>query len=112
MAKHFSEAEIKGLAPELVSKLDTARTVAGVPFVITSGARTPEENERAMGVESSSHVTGKAVDLACSDSPTRFAMLRGLYAAGFRRIGIYSRHIHADVDESKPQDVAWWGTSH
>jgi hypothetical protein len=39
-------------------------------------------------------------------------MLSGLIVAGFRRLGVYNLHIHADIDESLPQDVLWTGQSH
>lgn len=112
MATYFKDSEVEGLDPELVSKLDTARKVAGVPFVITSGKRAPEENERAMGVEGSAHISGKAVDLRVPGSRERFLMLKGLFAAGFTRIGVYNAHIHVDTDSTKDPDVVWVGVSH
>jgi len=108
----FTDIEVAGLDNELVARLDTARKVAGVPFRITSGLRTCAANEAAMGVESSSHIKGLAVDLAVSDSVSRFAILKGLIDAGFVRIGVYEKHCHADVDLSKPQKVIWTGISH
>lgn len=110
--KFFSDDEVKGLDPELCSKLDTARAVAGIPFKITSGLRSCDANTAAMGVEGSSHISGKAVDLAVEDGADRFLIVRGLLAAGFVRIGAYDRHVHADVDASKPQNVLWVGVSH
>ena len=110
--KFFSEEEAKGLDPELMSKLDTARAVAGVPFKITSGLRTCDANTAAMGVEGSAHLSGKAVDLALDDGSSRFAIVKGLLAAGFVRIGVYDRHCHVDVDITKPQSVMWVGISH
>lgn len=110
--KFFTAKEAEGLNPELMSKLDTARAVAGVPFVITSGLRTCATNKAALGVEHSSHLGGKAVDLAVDSGSSRFAIVRGLMASGFVRIGAYDKHIHADVDESLPQNVFWVGTSH
>ena len=89
-----------------------ARNKADIPFTITSGKRSSDINEQAGGVQDSSHISGKAVDLACADSPDRFKMVSALLAVGFRRIGIYEKHCHVDVDETKPQDVAWIGTSH
>lgn len=110
--KHFSDEEAKGLSPELMSKLDTAREVAGVPFLITSGLRSCDANTAALGVEGSAHLSGKAVDLACSDGLTRFNMVRGLLAAGFVRLGVYDKHCHVDVDDTKPPNVIWTGVSH
>ena len=110
--KFFTDDEAKGLDPELMSKLDTARAVAGIPFKITSGLRTCDANTAAMGVEGSSHLCGKAVDLAVEAGSDRFLIVKGLLAAGFVRIGCYDRHIHADVDATKPQNVLWVGVSH
>lgn len=109
---YFKPEEVEGLMPELIDKLNTARHVAGVPFVITSGKRSPESNEKAMGVETSSHLSGLAVDLSVSDGASRFAILKGLLAAGFVRIGAYDAHVHADLDTTKPQNVLWVGVSH
>lgn len=108
----FTQAEIEGLDTELVAKLDWARGRSGIPFIITSGRRTPEENERAMGVDASAHIKGLAVDLRCSDSESRYKMLNALFLAGFKRLGVYDKHIHADLDPGLPQDVCWVGVSH
>lgn len=106
---YFSEEESKGLNPDLMAMLDIARGKAGVPFFITCGLRTAEQNSALKNsVSNSSHLTGHAVDLACADSPTRFAMLSGLLQAGFNRIGIYSAHIHVDNDSTKPSNVCWY----
>lgn len=109
---YFKPEEVEGLMPELVDKLNTARHVAGVPFIITSGKRSSDQNERAMGVDGSAHVTGLAVDLRVSDGSKRFAIVRGLLAAGFVRIGVYTKHIHCDLDQNKPSNVMWVGESH
>lgn len=110
--KHFTDDEVKGLATELVSKLDTAREVAGVPFSITSGLRSCDANTAAMGVEGSAHLSGKAVDMACADGSDRFKMTTALLQAGFVRLGLYDKHVHVDIDETKPQNVIWVGISH
>lgn len=111
--RYFTDEEVVGLEPELVSKLDSARHIATVPFKITSGKRSAESNSVLKGaVADSSHITGKAVDLAVGGSREYFLMLKGLYAAGFRRIGQYMNeagndviHLHVDIDDAKDQDV-------
>ena len=110
---YFTESEVMGLDTEFVAKLDKARHEAGVPFIITSGKRTPADNERVLGVEGSSHVKGLGVDVRCHDSHTRFKIIKGLILAEFVRFGIYDKHIHIDFDqgEDKPQEVAWLGKS-
>ena len=107
----FSDDEVAGLDDGLCQMLSIARGKANVPFIITCGLRTPEQNAAlSESVSDSAHLTGHAVDLACGDSPTRYAMLSGLLAAGFTRIGIYSAHLHADNDATKPPNVIWYVT--
>lgn len=107
--RYFTDDEIKGLDHELVAMLDMARHKAGVPFIITSGVRSAIHNVEVGGVHDSAHETGKAVDLACEDSRTRFLMLKALFEVGFKRLGLYPRHIHVDIAFDKDQDVTWLG---
>jgi hypothetical protein len=107
MAKHFRPNEIVGLDPVLVEMLDEAREVSAIPFFITCGFVT----EQGLHVSGSAHLRGKAVDLRCAYSNLRFLIVTALLSAGFKRIGLYDRHIHADIDTTLPQDVIWVGTS-
>lgn len=115
--KYFSETEVKDLEPEFVAKLEKARHVAGVPFIITSGRRLPDQNATVGGVQNSAHIQGRAVDLRAHDSRTYFKILEGAFAAGFKRIGLYRNqegepsHIHLDDEPSLPQEVVWIGVS-
>ena len=95
------------IAEELVEKLNQAREIAGIPFIITSGYRCAKHNEEVGGVAESSHTKGLAVDIAFKNSNQCFKIVRALYDAGFRRIGINfaKSFVHCDVDGSKPQDV-------
>ena len=110
MPRFFSPEETRGLKEELVERLDRARGFANVPFIITSGYRPPGTNLDP-DVESSEHETGEAVDLQCSLSSVRHKMLPALYLAGFNRVGVYDRHLHAGISGEKPQNVTWWGKS-
>lgn len=105
--KYFSESEVVGLKPDLVSLLDKARGIAGVPFKITSGLRSETENKKAGGVEDSAHMLGLAVDIATPTSDVRWKILNALLDVGFTRLGIGETFIHADVDKSKVQNVVW-----
>jgi len=105
--KYFSEKEIYKLKPELVDKLDKARGIAGIPFKINSGFRTPEHNKRIGGKPDSSHLKGLAVDLHCKDSKSRYKILTSLLEVGFNRIGLADTFIHCDISDTKPQNVIW-----
>lgn len=105
--KYFSEKEVVGLNPDLVKMLDKAREIAGVPFKITSGKRTKDQNTNAGGVEDSAHLSGLAVDIASTTSEARFKILNALVTVGFTRLGIGETFIHADIDKKKAQNVIW-----
>lgn len=105
--EYFEDWEVSGLDPRLVVKLDLAREFAGIPFIITSGFRTPERNRRAGGGSNSAHLRGLAADISCKFSFERFRIVDGLYRAGFRRIVVYANQnsVHADIDMSLPNPV-------
>ena len=92
--------------------LDDARGIAGIPFRITSGFRTPSHNAYVGGVQpslkskGSSHLFGYAADIACNNSADREVILNSLIRAGFRRIGIANGFIHVDKDPDK--NAAVW----
>lgn len=111
MAKYFTDAETYKLDQRLIDKLDRARGLAGIPFVITSGYRTPDENATDGGVSDSAHLVGLAADLRCQDGQSRYKMVAALLDAGFFRIGVETKHIHVDIDETKPQKVIFLGIS-
>lgn len=91
----------------LMEKLNKARELAGVSFVITSGARCKDHNRKVGGTPNSAHVRGMAADIAYTSSKVKFAILKGLFAAGFNRIGDNPKKsfIHCDIDATLPQDV-------
>lgn len=90
-----------------LNMLDDARGIAGIPFKINSGYRTPEHNKKVGGTSNSAHLDGYAVDIACSDSRSRWIIVEALIMAGFNRIGIADTFIHVDNQPSKPSDVIW-----
>jgi hypothetical protein len=105
MSKYFTELETVNLQPQLVDMLDKAREFADVPFIITSGFRSPGYNASLGGAPNSAHTRGLAVDLRCSDSWVRHKIVVGLLFAGFNRIELCPAHVHADCDPSLPQNV-------
>jgi uncharacterized protein YcbK (DUF882 family) len=108
--RYFDEREFEypyKMDVQLLRRLDTARALAGIPFVITSDYRSEAHNEAVGGSPDSAHMKGLAVDLSCPDSHTRFIMIDGLRTAGFRRIGLGANFIHVDIDDSKPDQRIW-----
>jgi uncharacterized protein YcbK (DUF882 family) len=113
---------VVGLDPEYVNKLDlaTAKTAEistekrRIPFIISSGFRSPEKNLSVVGsVPDSSHLKGLATDLVVDNDHETFVIVAALLAVGITRIGIYVNangvptHIHNDVDPEKVPEVIW-----
>ena len=107
MFKYFKDSEIIGLDPGLVQMLDRAREYAEIPFVITSGYRSPEYETGKNRNPKGPHTTGRAVDLRCRNSNERFKILQALFYTGFTRIGDEKDHIHADICTDKDVNVVW-----
>ena len=116
MLRHFKMSEftckcgcgLTNVDADMLDKLDAARSLAGVPFVITSGCRCGAHNKACGGTPDSAHIAtpdkpSKAVDIAFP-TERRYAILRGLIEAGFERIGVnFARNfVHADTDTNKP----------
>jgi len=90
-----------------LEKLDKARSLAGIPFKITSGYRSEEHNKKVGGVENSSHTKGYAADIACNGSARRHIIITSLLSAGFNRIGVADTFIHVDNDPNKTANLIW-----
>ncbi len=123
--KYFAPEEVTNLDPEFVSKLDlaTAHTAdidpegRRFPFTITSGFRTPTENEQAHGACHSAHclVPGMAVDLRVSNPHEVFLVVAGCITVGLHRFGFYvdenfqPTHVHVDAatDDLHVPQVMW-----
>lgn len=79
-----------------MERLQTARTLAGVPFKLNSAYRSVEHELKRGRTGNSMHTKGRAVDIKCVDSGNRYRILESLIAAGFHGIGIDNRFIHVD----------------
>ena len=109
--KNFSPSEfdcpgLKGSGGNMristLEMLQKARETYGLPMKINSGFRTAQRNKLVGGAKNSAHLTGYAVDIASND---KAALLKALYAAGFRRFGIMANAIHVDNDPTKNNSV-------
>lgn len=107
----FDSPDVQGsgqmMDKTLLEMLDEVRDKFDKPIHITSGFRTPAHNEAVGGVETSSHLKGLAVDIACTNSKDRFDLINCLLDVGFSRIGVGDTFIHADIDQDKTQGVIW-----
>lgn len=106
--KYFKASEVVGLEESFVRKLDTIREQFGYPLRINSGFRTKAQNDALKDSASdSSHMSGKAVDLACNEPLKLFKLIQVCMANGIRRFGVGNGFLHIDVDSTKQQDVMW-----
>ena len=94
---------------DFVRKLDEAREMAGIPFKVNSGYRTPFQNTKVGGVKDSSHIKIPccAADIKAENSSARFLIISSAIKVGINRIGIGKNFIHLDTDKEKSQEVAW-----
>lgn len=99
--------KLADMNPTFMELLDSARHIAKIPFVPTSGFRS-EIWEREQGRDgSSSHTKGVAIDLKATTSSERFKIINALTSIGLNRIGIGKNFIHVDMDKSKAQKIIW-----
>ena len=99
----FSQAEVARfkLTPELWRALDKARKMSGIPYVLTSGFRTPEQNKNVGGKPNSAHLRGLAADIRCRNPEEAYQIVFGLQNCGTSVfIEIAKKHIHVDIDPS------------
>ncbi len=116
--RHFDSTTdplMKGLSPELMDLLDDGRERSGVPFYLTSGRRSIEENMNAGGIRDSAHVLGLAADLRVDTPTDLWKMVKGLQDSGAKRLVIGVRiypdgtveyfNLHVDIDYTRPTPV-------
>ena len=116
MSRYFSESEFKKCVPScsiedmdgaFLSLLDEVRERAGIPLVLNCAYRSSSWDKSKGRSGNSAHTRGKAVDIRCNTSATRFKIVKAALDCGVRRIGIGKSFVHVDTDETKPQGVIW-----
>lgn len=114
MYRYFEEEEFTKAKPScslsdmnesFMKRLDDARHIAGVPFIVSSAYRSREYEISRGRSGTSSHCKGLAIDLLCSNSFNRLQILSALIKVGFMRIGLHNNFIHVDYDSSKSQSI-------
>lgn len=113
-ARYFTEREFQRCDPPcslqdmeqgLMDMLDDVRARAGIPLVLNCAYRS-RAHDMAMGRSgNSAHTRGRAVDVRCNTSATRFKIVKAALAAGFTRIGIAKTFIHLDNDNTLAQHI-------
>lgn len=90
-----------------LERLQRAREIAGIPFVITSAYRS-QEHEFSHGRNgTSAHTLGRAFDIACTTPRARWKIVHAAITAGFNRIGIGKNFIHVDDSTTHAQCQIW-----
>lgn len=114
--KYFKDEEFKEATPpcslsqmneEFMKKLDQARELAGIPFIINSAYRAIEYEKTKGRPGTSQHTKGLAVDIRCYSNAQRFSIVSSLIMVGFHRIGIGSNFIHVDMGYPNTQPIIW-----
>lgn len=114
MSKYFSESEFKKCVPScserdmdgaFLSLLDEVREKAGIPLILNCAYRSSSWDKSKGRSGNSAHTRGKAVDIRCNASVTRYKIVKAALDCGVRRIGIGKSFVHLDNDNSLPQDV-------
>lgn len=115
-SKYFSEKEFRRCTPPCslqdmddwaMELFDRVREDAGIPLVINSAYRTPEYEKKQGRSGNSAHTRGVALDIKCTSSANRYKIVKALFENGCTRIGIGKTFIHADWDDTLPQEVIW-----
>lgn len=117
--QYFTEDELRCkcgcgevmMNPSFMHRLDDMRRKAGFPFVVTSGYRCPDYNDRVSSTgPDGPHTTGKAVDIAVQGNQAhevlRLAMLHGIKGVGVSQKGD-SRFLHLDIIDDFPRPNVW-----
>jgi uncharacterized protein YcbK (DUF882 family) len=103
--KHCGENEID---THFLERLDRARDISGVPYIINSGYRCEVHNSN-VGSTSRNHTSGKAADIKAINSYERMKIIYGLIMAGFTRIGVAKTFIHVDsMKDGVPVTACWF----
>ena len=110
--KYFSITEFdcketgeNNMDPEFLEKLDTLRHYCGLPFIITSGYRSPSHSLEAIKEIPGTHAQGIAADIKITNSAHRYSLIKAALEHGFTGIGVAGTFIHLDIRGSLP--VMW-----
>lgn len=96
--------------PELINKLDKARELANLPFIIKLGYICENYAKRMntfIDLKLKGHLEGKACKILCIDNFSRFIIISALIQAGFKQIGISEKFIHCEISNDRIPKSFW-----
>lgn len=111
--RYFDESEflrcsppcsMSQMDPVLLSRLDELREIVGFPIVLNSAFRSADYDVSRGRSGKGMHTYGQAVDVRCSSSAQRGAIVAAALSLGFNGIGIASTFIHLDIRK----DLSIW----
>lgn len=112
---NFSESEFRCkqtdecvMDDDFLARLQALRTELGIPFIISSGYRSPQHKIERAKAAPGPHAHGKAVDILC-DGPTAYKIMQAAFRMGFTGIGVSqnprgARFVHLDT---MPRTSVW-----
>lgn len=105
--------EPDAMSPALARRLLRMRKIYGRSIIITGSRRKRKGPRRRSAHEKNKDGFWEALDLKVRGGRQRAEIHDAAKKAGFRRIGVYDRHIHVDVATAKQfaQNVLWVGKS-
>ena len=112
-SKHFTETEFERCFPVcsladmdqvFIDKLDFARKLADVPFILNCAYRSSSWDKSRGRSGSGYHTKGRAVDIRCVDSSDRYKIVSACIHCGLS-VGIYRTFLHID-DREEP--ILFW----
>lgn len=96
--------------PMLLDCLQLVRDEVVMPLKITSGYRCAKRNKQVGGAKDSVHMEGLAADIFCPYPKDKYTLVAALFQCGFKGIGVYDIHVHADI-KNRATPVLWIGKS-
>jgi len=108
MKNYFTDLELKcpccgviKMDHSFLVKLNLAREIAGIPFVICSGYRC-EKHNASVGSASTNHTSGRAVDVKTPDGRTRWKIVSASFDVYMPGIGVGKDFVHLDTNHTEP----------
>lgn len=81
------------------------RVAINIPMQIHSGLRCIAHNKEVRGSSTSSHLSGRAVDVKATSAGDKMILVKAAINAGMTSIGIYDTFIHIALDPARKSGI-------